>query len=79
MVTLLTHESQAFNSLGRGPTRAGGLEKRIRTKERTYGRNRDELEHFLSAYHYRLPARVVDLPDPLHPAALPALSGADGL
>ena len=76
---MLTHEPQAFNSLQRGFTRAGRLEKRTGTKERTNGRNRDELEYFFPAYHHGLSAWVMDLPDPLHPAALPALPGADGL
>ena len=76
---MLTHEPQAFDSVQRGFARAGGLEKRTGTKERTNGRNRDELEYLFPAYHHGLSAWVMDMPLPLHPAALPALPGADGL
>ncbi len=76
---MLTHEPQAFDSYQRGLTRAGRLEKRIGTKEHAVCGNSDELEYFFPADHHGLSAWGVDLPHSLHPAALPALSGADGL
>jgi len=76
---MLTHEPQAFDGHQRGFTCAGRLEKRTRTKEHAVSGNSDELEYFFPADHHGLSAWGMDLPHSLHPAAVPVLSGADGL